>query len=44
MCGIFTISKNIEFNKDTILNEFNKSKNRGGIPPDDTKFIDVGKY
>mgnify|MGYP003329611552 CR=1 FL=1 len=44
MCGIFTISKNNEFNKDTILNEFNKSKNRGGIPPDDIRFLEIGEY
>ena len=48
MCGIFFIKKLIEYNyvnNTTIIkNEFNKAKNRGGIPPDDTKFYDIKDY
>ena len=43
MCGIFLVKKDIE-NEEIIKNEFNKGKNRGGIPPDDTKFYDIKDY
>ena len=44
MCGIFFIKKNDNLLSNRVLLEFDKSKNRGGIPPDDTKFIEIGKY
>ena len=38
MCGIFFIKKRKNVSDDEVYLEFEKSKNRGGIPPDDTKF------
>lgn len=44
MCGIFLIKKNDKISINTAFLEFDKSKNRGGIPPDDTKFIELSNY
>ena len=44
MCGIFFIKKNVNVSSKLIYNEFNKSKNRGGIPPDDINFVEVNNY
>ena len=51
MCGIFFVKKNNNLSTDDTTNlsydiysEFNKSKNRGGIPPDDTQFFVIGEY
>jgi len=44
MCGIFFIKKTKNSLYDDIYKEFEKSKNRGGIPPDDTKFFLIGEY
>lgn len=44
MCGIFFIKKNDNISKEKVEKEFNKSKNRGGIPPDDVQFYEMGNY
>ena len=44
MCGIFFIKKDENNSLNLIQEEFNKSKNRGGIPPDDTRFLEIGEY
>ena len=44
MCGIFFVKKNEDISAEKVNIEFEKSKNRGGIPPDDTKFLEIGKY
>ena len=44
MCGIFFVKKDNNLSYDNVYLEFNKSKNRGGIPPDDTKFFNIGEY
>jgi asparagine synthase (glutamine-hydrolysing) len=44
MCGIFFVKKNENLSSENVFIEFNKSKNRGGIPPDDTQFLELGDY
>ena len=44
MCGIFFIKKRKNVSDDEVYLEFEKSKNRGGIPPDDTQFYEIGEY
>ena len=44
MCGIFFVKKNEDISAEKVYSEFEKSKNRGGIPPDDTKFFEIGEY
>lgn len=50
MCGIFLVKNNniseLEQQNHTnkVYKEFDKAKNRGGIPPDDTKFYNLGEY
>ena len=44
MCGIFLIEKNNKISLNAAFLEFNKSKNRGGIPPDDTTFSELSNY
>ena len=44
MCGIFFVKKNEDVSAEKVYTEFEKSKNRGGIPPDDTKFFEIGEY
>lgn len=44
MCGIFFVKKNEDISAEKVYTEFEKSKNRGGIPPDDTKFFEIGEY
>lgn len=44
MCGIFFIKNNEDNSIENIFNEFEKGKNRGGLPPDDTKFTLVQDY
>ena len=38
------VSNETVITKEFIMNEFNKSKDRGGIPPDDIKFIELYNY
>lgn len=44
MCGIFFAQKSNNLSPKQIYLEFEKSKDRGGIPPDDTKFFEIGEY
>ena len=44
MCGIFFVKKKDNISSEKVYLEFEKSKNRGGIPPDDTKFFEIGEY
>ena len=44
MCGIFFVKKSEDISAEKVNLEFEKSKNRGGIPPDDTKFFEIGEY
>ena len=44
MCGIFFVKETSDISYNNIYLEFEKSKNRGGIPPDDTKFYHIGEY
>jgi asparagine synthase (glutamine-hydrolysing) len=44
MCGIFFVKKSDDISVEKVNVEFEKSKNRGGIPPDDTKFYEIGEY
>ena len=44
MCGIFFVKKNNDILLDKVYEEFSKSKNRGGIPPDDIRFTEIEEY